>query len=58
MLPYGNMTMQERETSVVRLKNSTIEDIEFIRKQNKVFETPAAVVDFAIKKLIEKGVPK
>ncbi len=51
------MTMKEpeRDTSVVRLKNSTLEDIEFLMKQNKVFKNPAVVVDFAIKKLIENG---
>ena len=51
------MTMKEpeRDTSVVRLKNSTLQDVEFLMKQNKVFENTAAVVDFAIKKLIERG---
>jgi len=39
----------------VRLHNSTITDIDFIMKQNKVFQTPGSVVDYAIKKLIERG---
>lgn len=56
-LLYGNMAMKTETdgTTPVRLRNSTLADVEFLMKQNKIFESPAAVVDFAIKKLIERG---
>lgn len=53
-----NMAMKTEYdgSTPVRLRNSTIADIDFIMKQNKIFGTPGDVVDFAIKKLIERGV--
>lgn len=48
----------ENSTTVMRVRNSTIEKINEIIKKNPVFKTPAGVIDSAVDLLDEKGIGK